>query len=96
MSPLDFETLSPEERLLAEQFVLNLRSLDEACDQAADGTVLAVGESLAMTQGRELIRRSLEVALQKQARALEKKRPLPAVAAARPPRPTAAKNHGRS
>lgn len=96
MSRLDLESLSPEERLLAEQFVLNLRALNDACDQAAPGTVLNVCETLAMTQGRELIRRSIEQALQKQAQATEKKGPRPAAVSARRPRPTAAGSRGRS
>jgi hypothetical protein len=96
MSRLDLESLSPEERLLAEQLVLNLRALDDACDRAADGTVLNVCESLAMAQGRELIRRAIEQALQKQAQAAEKKGPRPAAAPASPPRPTAARSPGRS
>ena len=70
---MQFDELSPEERLIAEQAVLNLRSLNKACDAAADGTVLAVAEQLAMAQGRELIRRTLQVSLNEQARTVEKK-----------------------
>ena len=58
---MKLDELSPEERLIAEQAVMNFRSLNKACDAAADGTVLAVAEQLAMEQGRELIRRTLEV-----------------------------------
>jgi hypothetical protein len=74
MFALDWNTLEPQERLLAEQFILNLRALNQACDAASDGTVLNVCESLAVAQGRELVRRSIETALQKQAAAVEKKR----------------------
>lgn len=74
MSALDWNTLEPQERLLAEQFILNLRVLNEACDAAPDGTVLNVCEALAVAQGRELVRRSIEAALQQQAAAVEKKR----------------------
>lgn len=70
---MKLDELSPEERLIAEQAVLNLRSLNKACDAAADGTVLAVAEQLAMTQGRELIRRTLQVSLDEQVRTVEKK-----------------------
>jgi hypothetical protein len=70
---LNWEELTAEERLLAEQAVLNLRTLNRACDEAADGTVLAVAETLAMQQGRELIRRTLEVSLNRQAQEAEKK-----------------------
>ena len=70
---MNFDELSPEERLIAEQAVLNLRSLNKACDAAADGTVLAIAEQVAMTQGRELIRRTLQSSLDQQTRTVEKK-----------------------
>ncbi len=70
---MNFDELSPEERLIAEQAVLNLRSLNKACDAAADGTVLAIAEQVAMSQGRELIRRTLQVSLDEQTRTVEKK-----------------------
>lgn len=73
MSGMNWSELSPTERLIAEQAVLNFRSLNAACDAAADGKVLAVAETLALQQGRELIRRTVEVALQQQAQSLEKK-----------------------
>jgi len=59
--------------LIAEQAVLNFRSLNAACDAAADGKVFAVAETLALQQGRELVRRTVEVALQQQTQGLEKK-----------------------
>lgn len=68
-----FDDLSAEERLIAEQAVMNFRSLNDACDSAADGTVLAVAESLAMKQGRELIRKTLETSIAQQTAAVEKK-----------------------
>jgi len=70
---MNFDELSPEERLIAEQAVLNLRSLNKACDAAADGTVLAIAEQVAMTQGRELIRRTLQTSLDQQVHTVEKK-----------------------
>lgn len=73
MSGMNWDGLSAAERLLAEQAVMNFRSLNAACDAAADGQVLAVAETLALQQGRELIRRTLEVSLQHQAEDLEKK-----------------------
>ena len=75
MSGMKWDELTATERLIAEQAVLNLRSLNAACDAAADGKVLAVAETLAMQQGRELIRRTVEVSLQQQAHSLEKKVP---------------------
>jgi hypothetical protein len=59
--------------LLAEQAVMNLRTLKTACRAAPHGKVLAVGERLAVQQGRELIRRTLETAMQAEAADLEKK-----------------------
>jgi len=56
---MELEKLTAEERLIAEQAILNFRSLNKACDDAKDGTVLAVAEKLAMIQGRKLIRNSL-------------------------------------
>lgn len=73
MSGMKWDELNPSERLIAEQAVMNFRSLNAACDAAADGQVLAVAETLALQQGRELIRRTLEVSLQQQAEGLEKK-----------------------
>ena len=70
---MDFAQMTPEERLVAEQAVLNLRALDVACDAAADGTVLAIAEKLAMTQGRELIRKTLQTSMDRQTKAVEKK-----------------------
>ena len=70
---MNFDELSSEERLIAEQAVLNLRSLNKACDAAADGTVLAIAEQVAMTQGRELIRRTLQTSLDQQVHTVEKK-----------------------
>lgn len=64
---------TPEERLVAEQAILNFRELNKTCDEAADGTVLDVCETLAMQQGRELIRKTVETSLSLQAREVEKK-----------------------
>src|SRR3970040_2148300 len=75
MSGMNWDGLSAAERLLAEQAVMNFRSLNAACDAAADGQVLAVAETLALQQGRELIRQTLEVTLQQQAQGLETKVP---------------------
>jgi hypothetical protein len=74
MNGMNWDELTPSERLLAEQAVLNLRSLNKACRAAADGKVLAVAESLAMEQGRELIRKTIEVSLEQEGREVEKKR----------------------
>tara|TARA_B100000676_G_C17988105_1_gene793202 strand:- start:1116 stop:1358 length:243 start_codon:yes stop_codon:yes gene_type:complete len=70
---MDFEKLSPEERLVAEQAVLNMRALNDACDAAEDGKVLAMAEIMAVQQGREFIRQNLEMSMQRQADAVQKK-----------------------
>ena len=70
---MDLEKLTEEERLIAEQAVQNFRSLKKACDDAKDGTVLAVAERLALIQGRKLIQQTLQTSLELQARAIEKK-----------------------
>jgi len=73
MSSLWWEQLSAEERLLAEQAVLQYRALRTACAEAPHGKVLGVAERLAVNQGRELTRHTLETALQQEAAEAEKK-----------------------
>ena len=72
---MNFNELTPEERLLAEQAVLNFRSLNKACHAAADGHVLAVAESLAVEQGRELTRKTLQASVNDIVKSVEKKVP---------------------
>ena len=72
-SGLKWDEMSAEERLLAEQLVLNFRELNRACDAAKDGTVMGVCETLALRQGRELMRQTIEVSLHLQKADLEKK-----------------------
>jgi hypothetical protein len=73
MSSLWWEQLSPEERLLAEQAVVQYRALRAACAAAPNGKVLGVAERLAVDQGHEMTRRTLESALQQEAAEAEKK-----------------------
>ena len=73
MMGLKWDELTAEERLIAEQAVMNLRSLGKACREAPHGKVLRVAEVLAVDQGRELTRRTLEVSLQSEAAEVEKK-----------------------
>jgi hypothetical protein len=68
-----FTTDDPTERLIMEQALLFARALRESAEQAADGTVLACAEKVALHQGRELVRKSLLITLQAQAAAVEKK-----------------------
>lgn len=92
---MDFSQMTPEERLIAEQAVLNFRTLNKACDEAADGKVLAVAEDLAVDQGRQLTRRTLEASLKRQAEQTEKKGRRPDVAAAENGAHTAGEKRGR-
>lgn len=73
MSALNWEELTALELLLAEQAVMNLRVLNKACREAADGKVLGVCEVLGMEQGRDLTRRTIEAALQAEVSEVEKK-----------------------
>jgi len=73
MAGMNWDEMSAQERLLAEQAVLNFRELGKACEAAADGSVLTVCEKLALAQGRELMRRTIEITLNEQAAAVEKK-----------------------
>ncbi len=74
------------EALLLEQALLMARELEAVTDAAPDGHVLADGETAAVRLGRELTRRALEAALQRQAEPAEKRGlpggPAPAAAAA--------------
>jgi hypothetical protein len=74
MSGMNFEELSPQERLIAEQAILNFRTLNKACREAPDGKVLDVAETLAIDQGRELTRRTLEASVNLEREDVEKKR----------------------
>lgn len=67
------EEFTAEERLMAEQAVLQYRALREACAAAPHGKVLAIAERLAVDQGREATRVQLETALQREAAEAEKK-----------------------
>ena len=69
---MKFDELTAAERLIAEQAVLNLRSLNKACDNSADGTVLAIGEVMAVEQGRRFTQKTLQAAMDEQIKTLEK------------------------
>jgi hypothetical protein len=63
----------PVEALLMEQALAFIRELRATADAAPDGQVLAQAERVAVDQGRELIRQTLQTVLQAQAEAVEKK-----------------------
>ena len=75
-----FEAQSPLEALVLEQALLLARQLQRAADDAPDGHVLARVEAAAVPAARELARQAVQLALQTQAAAVEKKgRPAAAV-----------------
>jgi hypothetical protein len=82
-----FTARSELEVILLEQAQAMARELEEVTDAAPDGQVLAVAEAAAVRSGRELARRALEAALQRQAELAEGRGlpagPAPAAAAAR-------------
>ena len=73
MAGMNWDEMTAEERLLAEQLVLNMRSLNRVARLAPDGHVLDVVERLAMEQGRELVRRTIELSLHVEGTEVEKK-----------------------
>jgi hypothetical protein len=68
-----FEAHPPLEALLLEQALLWARQLQQTADEAPDGQVLARVEAAAVPAARELARPAVQLALQAQATALEKK-----------------------
>ena len=73
MSDLELRISDPVEALIVEQALVMARELKRTCDAAKDGQVLAQAERVAMAQGRELTRKSLEAVLNQQAEEVEKK-----------------------
>jgi len=73
MNEMWWEGWSADERLLAEQAVMQYRALRKACAEAPDGSVLSVAERLAVDEGRKLTRRTLEQALQAEAAEAQKR-----------------------
>jgi hypothetical protein len=72
---LDYQT--DAQRMALEQAVAYVQQLHHAADTAAHGTVLAVCEQLALTDGRQLLRDSLAAALQDRADATDAKKKPP-------------------
>ena len=68
-----FEAHTPVEALVLEQALLLARQLQQTADEAPDGQVLARVEAAAVPAARELTRQAVQVALQTQATAVEKK-----------------------
>jgi hypothetical protein len=64
---------NPTEALIVERALAMARELSKTADRAPDGQVLKQVESLAVDEGRDLTRMSLEAVLREQAAAVEKK-----------------------
>jgi hypothetical protein len=76
---IDYQT--DAERLVLEQAVAYVQAMNQLARTAAPGTVLAVCEQLALTDGRELLRDNLAAALQMRADATDAPKKFPATAA---------------
>ncbi len=74
MDAISIRVESSLQALMAEQAVAMAKQLEAASQAAPDGKVLSRLEQLAVEQGREFTRKSLEAALQAEAEAVEKKR----------------------
>jgi len=73
MYPRDIRVDNPTEALIVERALAMARELSRTADAAPDGQVLKQVESLAVDEGRDLTRMSLEAVLREQATAVEKK-----------------------
>ena len=73
MAGMNWDEMTAEERLLAEQVVLNMRSFNRVARLAPDGHVLDVVERLALEPGRELVRRTIEASLHAEGTEVENK-----------------------
>jgi hypothetical protein len=86
MSAQEIRLTDPVEALVVEQALALVRELQQTCQSAPHGHVLAQAELVALTRGRELTRQALEAVLNQQAEAAEKKgrrdEPVPAKAPA--------------
>ena len=69
----DMRIEDPVEALIVEQARVMARELKRTCRSAPHGQVLAAAEQVAVAQGRELARRSLEAVVQAEQAEAEKK-----------------------
>ena len=96
MFPRDIRVSSPLEALVVEQALAMVREMKRVADAAPDGQVLNQAETIAVSQGRELTRKSLEAVLNEQAHEVEKKGRRPGAARAERIANTAVGTGGRS
>ena len=69
----DLDSLTTIQRLVVEQAFVLAQELESAADSAPDGQVIDRCESLLLGNGRDFLRRVLELTLQSRAELLEKK-----------------------
>lgn len=81
MPTLTIEYQTEAERLVLEQAIAHVQGMNRLALTAAHGTVLAVCEQLALTDGRKLLRDNLAAALQMRADATHAPKKSPATAA---------------
>lgn len=96
MYPRDVRVENPQEALIVEQALAMYREMRRAAAAAPDGEVLNVAESLAVTRGRELMRRSLQTVLEEETAEMEKKTRRPDAASVAARANIAASKRGRS
>lgn len=95
MTAQEIRLTDPVEILVVEQALALVRELQQTCQSAPHGQVLAQAESVALDRGRELARRTLEAVLNQQAEAVEKKGRRDGLAPARAAATTKARRPGR-
>jgi len=71
--PTTFTADNPTEALVLEQALAYARQLTRIARGAPDGEVLRLAERCVLSNGREFLRQSLQIVLQAEAEAVEKK-----------------------
>lgn len=71
---------TPFQHLIVEQALAYAQQMEKTSNEAADGKVLDLCETLTLTKGRQLLRDILTAAMQQQADQVEKKGHRPASA----------------
>lgn len=94
MQPCTLRLTDPVEALAVEQTLALVRQLRQTCQTAPPGQVLAQAETVALAQGRELTRRTLEAVLNQAEAPAEKKGRRPASAPAAKNDRARGKRHG--
>lgn len=75
MYPREIRVDDPQEALIVEQALAMYREMRDTAREAPDGEVFDRAESLAVSRGRELMRKSLETVVNREAQEAEKKGP---------------------